>query len=211
MTPVDDDPDGDGQAFTFNLRFPGQCYDQETGVHYNYFRDNYLPDFGRYGQSDPIGLEGGINTYAYVRGNPLLWSDWRGLSPGDVQKIIGGSREHNNNQTNSGNRSRFGPYGNLRKFCYYESLRWFGRPTICKPVNYQGCEDQSDELIKKLKELELEDKWNFQKNFSPFPPHYFVSGESDNPNDPNLVLDPWKGEFSTREERDSYPVPVNEW
>ena len=50
---------------SMNLRFPGQYYDVETGTHYNFHRD-YKPDAGRYVQSDPIGLEGGINLF--VRG-----------------------------------------------------------------------------------------------------------------------------------------------
>jgi RHS repeat-associated protein len=61
-----------------NLRFPGQYFDQETGLHYNWHRF-YDPETGRYVSADPIGLDGGINLYAYVENDPVNWVDPWGL------------------------------------------------------------------------------------------------------------------------------------
>jgi RHS repeat-associated protein len=66
------------------LRFPGQYADVETGYSYNYFRD-YDPTLGRYIESDPIGLEAGVNTFGYVTGNPVGAFDLYGLAGfGDI-------------------------------------------------------------------------------------------------------------------------------
>jgi RHS repeat-associated protein len=65
-------------SITNNLRFPGQYFDGETNLHYNYFRD-YNPVIGRYVESDPIGLEGGINLFNYVENNSINLIDPEGL------------------------------------------------------------------------------------------------------------------------------------
>jgi RHS repeat-associated protein len=67
-------------TFVYNLRYPGQMYDSEAGLNYNYFRD-YDPQVGRYVESDPIGFKGGsLSTYAYAGSNPASSIDPSGLA-----------------------------------------------------------------------------------------------------------------------------------
>jgi len=69
-------------GYAFNLRLPGQYYDVEANSTYNAHR-TFDPATGRYLQSDPKGLDAGMNTYAYVNGNPLRYTDPLGLDPQD--------------------------------------------------------------------------------------------------------------------------------
>ena len=76
-------PFGDGATIAgtaiLNLRFPGQYYDEETGLNYNYFRD-YNPVIGRYIEADPIGIERGLNhLFVYVANNAVRYIDPIGL------------------------------------------------------------------------------------------------------------------------------------
>jgi RHS repeat-associated protein len=80
-------------TFSYNLRFPGQYYQAETGLNQNWNRD-YDPLTGKYVESDPIGLHGGINPYTYVAGNPPndadpfgLFRKGRDISDADWQSV----------------------------------------------------------------------------------------------------------------------------
>ena len=66
-------------TITNNLRFPGQYYDAETGLNYNYYRD-YNPTIGRYIEADRIGLLGGINLFVYAGSNSVNYGDPLGLN-----------------------------------------------------------------------------------------------------------------------------------
>jgi len=85
------------REIVFNLRLPGQYFDEETGLHYNRHR-YYDPELGRYITTDPVGFSGGNNLYAYTR-NPLKEIDFLGLHKGQDKK---GKREEDSEETNSG-------------------------------------------------------------------------------------------------------------
>lgn len=77
-TAPDQDPDADGSEFHLDMRFPGQRYDAASGLNLNGMRD-YDAATGRYQQSDPVGLLGGISTYGYAMSSPLVWVDPDGM------------------------------------------------------------------------------------------------------------------------------------
>lgn len=93
----DSGPDGDSVPLEFNLRFPGQYFDAETGLYYNYFR-YYDPSTGRYITSDPIGLKGGLNTYGYALQNPLKYFDTDGLEVRIICRPLAGVASYTGKQ-----------------------------------------------------------------------------------------------------------------
>jgi RHS repeat-associated protein len=123
-------------AVTFNLRYPGQYFDQESNLHYNGHR-SYCANCGRYTQSDPIDLQGGWNRFSYVGQNPLSFTDPFGLStvivvntngPGHTGVHVGSGStavlydpggSFRNNAKGSGD-ALFGSDADLQKYLKYQ-------------------------------------------------------------------------------------------
>ena len=100
------DPDFNNSNRNIRLRFPGQYYDQETGLYYSWHR-YYDPTTGRFITSDPLGLYDGPNTYVYVGANPVNYYDPTGLAKDSITSriesmIIRGDQRGLQNFLNSG-------------------------------------------------------------------------------------------------------------
>jgi RHS repeat-associated protein len=158
-------------------------HDVETGLNYNYFQ-NYDPEMGRYIQSDPSGLAGGLNSYASVGGNPLPKIDPLGLSPTDVQRILQQFENTVQRMTREGVRSDNWILNNANRDHYI-------------------CSDQSADVLSDLssKLPRLDDKWkfSFKDNFATkewwAPGHIWVEGSSSNLGDPVITMDAWKHKY----------------
>ena len=174
------------QSFELNLRLPGQYYDAETKLHYNYYRD-YNPITGRYQTSDPIGLHGGPNTFAYVGGDPVGSVDPLGLSEKsldeieeDYRKMIARARNRNWNVA-ADNLEHFlsvkGGKVNISK----EWLLSFNSVQSALETNRKRFETT---LLKELARTEscetrtYKDYWDRQFTANPFTELYYASGTS---------------------------------
>ena len=73
-------------AASLDARFPGQWFQAETGLHYNWHR-SYDPTLGRYTQPDPLGFVDGPSVYGYAGGSPLRWVDQDGRNAATGVKI----------------------------------------------------------------------------------------------------------------------------
>ena len=81
-------------SLTQNLRFPGQFFQIESGLHYNWHR-HYDPTLGRYTQGDPLGFVDGPSVYAYAKNNPVMYTDPDGrFVPLIVGAVIGAGLEY---------------------------------------------------------------------------------------------------------------------
>jgi RHS repeat-associated protein len=179
----------------------GRESDTETGLYY-YRARYYDPTAGRFLSEDPTRFIGGINFDSYVGNTPIGFIDPFGLSQQDVENIVQASSAYlqlmNALRARRPGRGRWN--GNLNNIFSFLKPRW-------KELPYLGCGQQADVLQDDLfgwsKAKQLDDTWTFdvEEGFlnwkaahDPFW-HNWVRAESTNRNDPDIILDPWRGEY----------------
>ena len=140
-TQPNENPAGKG-VLVYNLRFPGQYYDKETNLFYNWHRD-FESTTGRYIQADPIGLEGGINVYSYVDGNPLSKYDSQGLRAGAYLLC-------------SSVNLAWGLYDFYKTMKELDSTSWLQRQSIRVESEMQQCPSSNTDRLAELDRMKRE-------------------------------------------------------
>jgi RHS repeat-associated protein len=193
-------------VFKFDARFPGQWFDAETGLFQNGYRD-YDPRTGRYVQSDPIGLGGGWNTYAYVGGDPSGAHDPLGLSQRDVDLFVAQFHKTVERMTKEGSRIPDGALNN--RYGKWEDT-WMGAVFDSNPLakwrhlgkdgtGYEVCSGQTRILASDLfpllvGKIKTDDIWKSKNPWNGH--HYWIELRSSNPSDPVIWMDPWDDNIS---------------
>jgi RHS repeat-associated protein len=171
----------------YNLGYPGQYHDVESGLWHNGFRD-YEPTLGRYIQSDPIGLAGGVSTYGYVGGDPVGFIDPLGLSEMDVLRILQIFHQTVQQMTAQGMRHENPLINNMRRS--WDRLLRGESP-------YKDCDEQTDYMNNRLWSEKYDDKWRFDARHGDG--HVWGTAASSNPNDPVIWYDTRSGQISVGE------------
>jgi RHS repeat-associated protein len=172
--------------------YAGGLYDPDTGLVRFGARD-YDADAGRWMSKDPIGFSGGNNWYAYCGNDPINEIDLFGLSLNDINKLYTSSQDYVKEMTQDGLRINNGNLNNLLSTIQQLAKRY--RLSNIKP--YLGCGEQAAKLTEHLNGLETDDKWIFyyETEGTLIGIHQFIHAVSSNPNDPEVILDPWNNSY----------------
>jgi RHS repeat-associated protein len=194
-------------SVTNALQYTSREYDAETGLYF-YRARYYDSSTGHFLSEDPIGFEASTNFYPYVGNNPTNQYDPLGRDAQDVGIIISRAGEWTNALVLGGLRRP----GTGHKSGNWNNIHAFGQmlimglqyPPHMSLIPYFGCGQQTDYVLYGLSGLlnNLHDNWTFSKeegflnlsNGDPFW-HQRIRASSPNPNDPDLIVDPWLNQY----------------
>jgi RHS repeat-associated protein len=186
----------------------------------SYYRARYYdPQAGRFVNEDPIGFEGGENSYRYVRNRSIGLSDPMGLSPADVQRIQALCKKCTQDLTDEGRRLPGEGQWSARKTDLGVALgigkallSYLRGGDVYNWGKLQGCKSQAGQAKDCLANDPALKNWTFSEVPWWLGSHTVVVGESSDPNDPLVVCDPWRNytwTVSNKHVPDPFPTMAN--